>query len=80
MTVLIDKKTSLPSMFKMNAGYFLVQVASETDREKVQEPRPHVKFHGQANIGIYIGVQTLRRTFSGRCRRCPTGKADHSNQ
>lgn len=38
-------------MFKMNAGYFLVQVASETDREKVQESK-HVKF--QAEMEIYI--------------------------
>lgn len=28
-------ENSLPSMFKMNAGYFLVQIASETDKEKV---------------------------------------------
>ncbi|KAH0613579.1 uncharacterized protein H6S33_005465 [Morchella sextelata] len=31
----VDYSELLPSMFQMNAGYFLVQIASETDREKV---------------------------------------------
>ncbi len=31
----VDYAELLPSMFKMNAGYFLIQLASETDKERV---------------------------------------------
>lgn len=31
----VDYKEMLPSMFKMNAGYFLIQLASEPDKERV---------------------------------------------
>ena len=31
----VDYADMLPSMFKMNAGYFLIQLASETDKERV---------------------------------------------
>jgi methionine synthase II (cobalamin-independent) len=31
----VDYNDLLPSMFKMNAGYFLIQLASERDRERV---------------------------------------------
>ncbi len=31
----VDYSELLPSMFQMNAGYFLIQLASETDKEKV---------------------------------------------
>ena len=31
----VDYAELLPSMFKMNAGYFLIQLASETDQERV---------------------------------------------
>lgn len=31
----VDYHELLPSMFQMNAGYFLIQCASETDKEKV---------------------------------------------
>lgn len=31
----VDYADLLPSLFKMNAGYFLIQAASETDRERV---------------------------------------------
>jgi methionine synthase II (cobalamin-independent) len=31
----VDYHELLPSMFKMNAGYFLIQLASEKDKEKV---------------------------------------------
>ncbi len=33
----VDYAELLPSMFKMNAGYFLIQLASEKDRERVYE-------------------------------------------
>ncbi len=33
----VDYAELLPSMFKMNAGYFLMQLASEKDRERVYE-------------------------------------------
>ena len=31
----VDYNELLPSMFQMNAGYFLIQLASEADKEKV---------------------------------------------
>ncbi len=31
----VDYADLLPSMFKMNAGYFLIQLASEPDKERV---------------------------------------------
>ncbi|MEO7502083.1 MAG: hypothetical protein ABIW94_05565, partial [Gemmatimonadaceae bacterium] len=31
----VDYAEMLPSMFKMNAGYFLIQLASEKDKERV---------------------------------------------
>ncbi|MDQ3322805.1 MAG: 5-methyltetrahydropteroyltriglutamate--homocysteine methyltransferase [Acidobacteriota bacterium] len=31
----VDYADMLPSMFKMNAGYFLIQLASETDKERI---------------------------------------------
>ncbi len=31
----VDYNELLPSLFKMNAGYFLMQLASERDKEKV---------------------------------------------
>jgi methionine synthase II (cobalamin-independent) len=31
----VDYKELLPSMFQMNAGYFLIQLASEKDKERV---------------------------------------------
>ena len=31
----VDYAELLPSMFKMNAGYFLIQLASEKDKERV---------------------------------------------
>ena len=31
----VDYSELLPSMFQMNAGYFLIQLASEKDKEKV---------------------------------------------
>ncbi|HEV8158102.1 MAG TPA: hypothetical protein VGP58_03670, partial [Pyrinomonadaceae bacterium] len=31
----VDYAELLPSMFKMNAGYFLIQLASEADKERV---------------------------------------------
>jgi hypothetical protein len=31
----VDYADLLPSMFKMNAGYFLIQLASEADKERV---------------------------------------------
>ncbi|MBW3648732.1 MAG: hypothetical protein KY440_13355, partial [Actinobacteria bacterium] len=31
----VDYAELLPSMFQMNAGYFLIQLASETDKERV---------------------------------------------
>ncbi len=33
----VDYAELLPSMFQMNAGYFLIQLASETDRERVYQ-------------------------------------------
>ena len=33
----VDYAELLPSMFKMNAGYFLIQLASEADKERVYE-------------------------------------------
>ena len=33
----VDYAELLPSMFKMNAGYFLIQLASEPDRERVYQ-------------------------------------------
>jgi methionine synthase II (cobalamin-independent) len=33
----VDYNDLLPSLFKMNAGYFLIQVASERDRERVHK-------------------------------------------
>ncbi|MEO1091276.1 MAG: hypothetical protein AAFX81_11610 [Pseudomonadota bacterium] len=33
----VDYADLLPSMFKMNAGYFLIQLASEPDKERVYE-------------------------------------------
>ena len=33
----VDYAELLPSLFKMNAGYFLIQVASEKDKERVYE-------------------------------------------
>lgn len=74
--VLIDKENSLPSMFKMNAGYFLVQIASEADKEKVyRNPNKHVVFWANTEVG----VQTLRRTFPRRRRWRSTGKTDPSH-
>ncbi len=33
----VDYAELLPSMFQMNAGYFLIQIASETDKERVYQ-------------------------------------------
>ncbi len=41
----VDYHDLLPSMFQMNAGYFLIQLASERDRDRVY-----------GLIGAYIGV------------------------
>lgn len=44
----------LPSMFQMNAGYFLIQLASEKDKEKVY------KEIGQAIRKDANGVKQVR--------------------
>jgi methionine synthase II (cobalamin-independent) len=54
----VDYAELLPSMFKMNAGYFLMQLASEPDKERVyrlvgQHSRPDA--NGVAQI-CFIGV------------------------
>lgn len=55
----VDYHELLPSMFQMNAGYFLIQCASETDKEKVYK-----------EIGQYIrkdanGVKQVGPSRSG---------------
>ncbi|KAL1622048.1 hypothetical protein SLS54_005113 [Diplodia seriata] len=55
----VDYHELLPSMFQINAGYFLIQCASETDKEKVYK-----------EIGQYIrkdadGVKQVQVAFIG---------------
>jgi hypothetical protein len=64
--VLIDRFSAdvpysdpLPSMFKMNAGYFLIQLASERDRESVYKligKHSREEANGVAQTS-YIGVK-----------------------
>ena len=54
----VDYHDLLPSMFKMNAGYFLMQLSSEKDREKVYK---HVGKYSRADANgvaqvCFIGV------------------------
>jgi methionine synthase II (cobalamin-independent) len=54
----VDYADLLPSMFKMNAGYFLIQLASEKDKERVykligEHSRKHA--NGVAQVA-FIGV------------------------
>lgn len=54
----VDYARLLPSLFKMNAGYFLIQVASEKDREKVYKlcgDHSRVDANGVAQV-CFIGV------------------------
>jgi len=58
----VDYAELLPSMFKMNAGYFLMQLASEPDKERVykligQHSRPDA--NGVAQM-CFIGVINLQ--------------------
>lgn len=54
----VDYAELLPSMFKMNAGYFLMQLSSEKDKERIykligQHSREDAKGVGQV---VFIGV------------------------
>ena len=54
----VDYAELLPSMFKMNAGYFLIQLASEKDKERVYKL---IGQHSRGNAngvpqGCFIGV------------------------
>jgi methionine synthase II (cobalamin-independent) len=54
----VDYNDLLPSLFKMNAGYFLIQVASERDRERVHKligQHSREDANGVAQI-CYVGV------------------------
>ena len=66
----VDYKELLPSMFQMNAGYFLIQLASEKDKERVYKLIGE-NIRNDAN-GVkqvaFIGVAT-RRTRGWRRRR-----------
>lgn len=51
-------------MFKMNAGYFLVQIASESDKEKVCV-NPVVVLEALLPVSLIddIGIQTVWRAL-----------------
>jgi len=54
----VDYAELLPSMFKMNAGYFLIQLASEKDKERVYKlcgQYSREDAHGVAQV-CFIGV------------------------
>jgi len=58
----VDYHDLLPSMFQMNAGYFLIQLASERDRDRRLRPRRSVPPRGcgrRAAVRLHRSDQPL---------------------
>ena len=68
----VDYADLLPSMFRMNAGYFLIQLASERDKERVYKligQHSRSDANGVPQI-CFIGVINPQIPRSRRRRRC----------
>ncbi len=82
----VDYAELLPSMFKMNAGYFLMQMSSEKDKEHVYKlcgQHSRADANGVAQV-CFIGVinpQNPRVEFArGSARRVDGGLEAHSER
>ena len=70
----VDYAELLPSMFKMNAGYFLIQLASEKDKEHIYKLiGKHSREDANGVKQVASSASSIRRTRgSRRRRRCAT--------
>ena len=68
----VDYADLLPSMFKMNAGYFLIQLASEKDKERVYKligEHSRKDANGVPQVA-FIGLSIRRTPAWRRPRKC----------
>jgi hypothetical protein len=77
----VDYAELLPSMFKMNAGYFLMQLSSEKDKEHVYKlcgQHSRADANGVAQvcfIGVINPAKSARRVARGGARRAHGGRS-----